>query len=131
MKSVHLMLVIIKYYIKMQIFIRTSEGKTITLDVEPGYTIDTIKYFPHTSRNKIKDHLNIEPHMQNITKAKSSKILEGSKSLADYDIGNEATLWVNMEGVICCYRGSAAEKAGAVRCCEGKVAIMLKLMVST
>eukprot|EP00826_Nyctotherus_ovalis_P004118 TRINITY_DN10857_c0_g2_i1.p1 TRINITY_DN10857_c0_g2~~TRINITY_DN10857_c0_g2_i1.p1 ORF type:complete len:105 (-),score=20.18 TRINITY_DN10857_c0_g2_i1:94-408(-) len=91
MKSVHLMLVIIKYYIKMQIFIRTSEGKTITLDVEPGYTIDTIK-------NKIKDHLNIEPHMQNITKAKSSKILEGSKSLADYDIGNEATLWVNMEG---------------------------------
>ena len=27
----------------MQIFIRTPEGKTITLDVEPNYTIESIK----------------------------------------------------------------------------------------
>ena len=31
------------FYIKMQIFVKTLTGKTITLDVEPGDTIENVK----------------------------------------------------------------------------------------
>ena len=67
----------------MQIFIKSFTGKTITLNVEPSYTIKNIKA-------KIQDKVCIQ--LQKIRLFFSGKQLEDSKTLSDYNIQKYSTL---------------------------------------
>ena len=68
---------------QFQIFVKTLTGKIITLDVNAYDTIGNIK-------TKIQDKEHTPPEQQRLTH--SSKDLEDSRTLSDYNIQKEATI---------------------------------------
>ena len=69
-----------------QIFVRMISGKTITLDVEPCDSINAVKC-------KIQDKEGIPNCTQLLVFA--GKLLEDTRTLSDYDVHNDATLYLS------------------------------------
>ena len=71
----------------MQIFVKTTTGKTITLDVEPSDSIENVK-------SKIQDKEGFAPETQRLTF--KNVLLENDKSLADYSVQINSIFYLNI-----------------------------------
>ena len=66
-----------------QIFVRTLQGKTITVDVDGSDTVKAVK-------RKIQDKENLPANEQRLIYA--GKQLDDTRMLSEYDVKNNATL---------------------------------------
>ena len=67
----------------MQLFVKTLTGKTVSIEVEEGESIEDVK-------NKIAEKEGIPPEQQRLIFG--GQQLQDSKTLDDYDVGDDATL---------------------------------------
>ena len=67
----------------MQVFVKTLTGKTISVDVEPDESVESLKA-------KIQEKEGVPPDQQRIIFG--GKQLDGLKSLSDYDIDDDSTV---------------------------------------
>jgi len=67
----------------MQLFVKTLTGKTVSIDVEEGESIEEVKA-------KIAEKEGIPPEQQRLIFG--GQQLQDAKTLDDYDVGDDATL---------------------------------------
>ena len=67
----------------MQIFVKTPQGKTLTLDVESSDSVENVK-------QKVQDKIGFPPDLQFLVFAGNS--LQDGRTLADYNVMREATV---------------------------------------
>lgn len=67
----------------MQLFVKTLTGKTVSIEVEEGESIEDVKA-------KISEKEGIPPEQQRLIFG--GQQLQDSKTLDDYDVGDDSTL---------------------------------------